>query len=65
MKSTKLMLLGILIMLLGISLAVGVIQAIALRLGIAFGIINTFPDIAAVAILAGLIVGVVGFFQKS
>jgi len=59
------MLLGILIMLLGISLAVGVIQAVALRLGIGFGMINTLPNIAAIAILVGFIVGLVGFFQKS
>ena len=65
MRATKLMLLGILIMLLGISLAVGVTQAVALRMGVGFGIINTFPDVAAIAILIGFIVGLVGFFQKS
>ena len=65
MRATRLMLLGILIMLLGISLAVGVTQAVALRLGVGFGIINSFPVIAAIAILVGFILGLVGFFQKS
>ena len=65
MRSTKLMLLGILLMLLGVSLAIGLAQAIALRLGIPFNAINSLPIVATIVILVGFIVGLVGFFQHS
>lgn len=65
MRSTKLMLLGILLMLLGVSLGIGIMQAIALRIGISFDAINSLPIVSAIIIIAGFIIGLVGFFQRS
>jgi hypothetical protein len=59
------MLLGILLMLLGVSLGIGIMQAIALRIGISFDAINSLPIVSAIIIIAGFIIGLVGFFQRS
>lgn len=65
MSAIKRMLLGILLMLLGLGFALGLIQAVAIRLGIFMDVNNPLPVVGAIIILVGFIVGLVGFFQKS
>ncbi|GAC1363100.1 MAG: hypothetical protein NVSMB44_19590 [Ktedonobacteraceae bacterium] len=63
MKSTKVMQLGILIMLLGIGLVLGIAQA-AYNIGMPFIIIRALPVLGAIITFIGFIVGVAGFAQK-
>ena len=63
MRSTKVMQLGILIMLLGIGLVLGIAQA-AYNIGVPFFIIRALPVLGSIITVIGFIVGVVGFTQK-
>jgi hypothetical protein len=63
MKSTKIMQLGMLIMLLGVGLVLGITQALY-NLGVPFAILRAMPVLGAIIIFVGFIVGIVGFAQK-
>ncbi len=64
MKSTKVMQLGILIMLLGIGLVLGITQALY-NLGVPFMILRAMPALGGIIIVVGFIIGVIGFMQKN
>lgn len=66
MKSTKLMLMGGLLMLLGISLATSIAPAIfgISALGNTPALLKFFPGIEAFLVVIGFVMGVVGFTQK-
>lgn len=64
MKSTKLMQLGILVMLLGIGLVLGITQALY-NLGVPFMILRAMPALGGIIIVVGFIIGVIGFMQKN
>lgn len=63
MTSTKLMLLGILLSLLGLAVNSVVVQYTAFR-ALGFDALNTLSYAALVLFLAGFIVGVIGFFRR-
>jgi hypothetical protein len=65
MKSTKLMLLGVLLMLLGIGLGTSIVPALFSNGSRAFvQVLEFFPGIEAFFIIIGLIVGIYGYTQK-
>ena len=64
MQSTKLMLLGVLIMLLGTGLSLSITQFVALSVGGPTDFVSNFAYIGAATIIVGFIVGVVGFFIR-
>ncbi|BCL78427.1 hypothetical protein ccbrp13_08920 [Ktedonobacteria bacterium brp13] len=67
MNSTKLMLLGILLMLLGIGLGTSIVPALfstSSGSGVYLSILKFIPGIEAFFIVIGLIIGVIGFTQK-
>jgi hypothetical protein len=66
MNSTKLMLLGILLMLLGIGLGTSIVPALfstSSGSGV-LSILKFIPGIEAFFIVIGLIIGIIGFTQK-
>ncbi len=65
MKSTKTMILGVLIVLVGLSLATGVAQLGAMQVHLSNDFFNAVPLVAFTIVLAGLLIGVVGFFQRN
>lgn len=65
MKSTKLMLLGALIMLLGVGLMLGMTQFVAMQVGIAVSLASNFAYAGVGVVLLGFVVGVAGFFAKN
>ncbi len=65
MKSTKTMILGVLIVLVGLSLATGLAQLAALQIHLSVDVMNALPLVAFTVVLAGLLIGVVGFFQRN
>ncbi|GCE30574.1 hypothetical protein KDA_60580 [Dictyobacter alpinus] len=65
MKSTKLMLMGILLMLLAVSLGTSIAPALFnISASNPFFVIKLFPGIEAFLVVIGFVMGVVGFFQK-
>ncbi|GLV55071.1 hypothetical protein KDH_19180 [Dictyobacter sp. S3.2.2.5] len=65
MKSTKLMLMGILLMLLAVCLATSISQALFnMSASNPPIILKFFPGIEAFLVVIGFVMGVVGFFQR-
>lgn len=67
MNSTKLMLLGILLMLLGVGLGTSIVPALfttSSGSGVSLSILKFIPGIEAFFIVIGLIIGIIGFTQK-
>ncbi|GHO83720.1 hypothetical protein [Dictyobacter formicarum] len=65
MKSTKLMLMGILLMLLAVCLATSISQALFnMSASNPPFILKLFPGIEAFLVVIGFVMGVVGFFQQ-
>lgn len=67
MKSTKLMLLGVLLMLLGIGLGTSIVPALFSTSGgsgVPLSVLKFLPGIEAFFIIIGLIIGIIGFTQK-
>ncbi len=62
MRSTKLMLLGALFMLLGVGIAVALTPTL-LHL-VSLEVLNALPGLESGLIIVGFIIGVVGFVQK-
>ncbi|GER91006.1 hypothetical protein KDW_51680 [Dictyobacter vulcani] len=65
MKSTKLMLMGILLIMLAVSLATSISQALFnMSASNPPFILKLFPGIEAFLVVIGFAMGVIGFFQK-
>ncbi len=63
MNSTKLMQLGILVMLFGIGLTLSITQA-AFNLGASLSILRLLPIIGSITTVVGFVIGVYGFLQE-
>ena len=67
MRNTKLMLLGIMLMVLGISIATSVAPAIFSNsngVGTSVQMLRFLPGIEVFLIIIGFVLGLIGFFQK-